>query len=151
MIQVPGQLALDLFPSKPVKAKSPIEDCMDHLVGFCGCDESRVRPLAEGIFARFGRWEARDRASCLGYFYGDGRHAIPRLQACPPSVLGVDDARLDYHTVWDRCWAARFIPLAEALEVMEWRYTYRKPYTGEPEYVWYTDMAGREVKRRYEA
>lgn len=53
--------------------------------------------------------------------------------------------------MWDRCWAAKWIPLQEVFEVAEWHYCqYKEPYTGAPAYVWYIDNEGREVKRPYE-
>lgn len=113
-----------------------------------GCDESRVKPIVETIFSKFTGYEAESRAVCLAYFFG--KRAIPHLQSCPPSLIGVDDERVDCNTVLDRCWAARWIPLAEALEVKTWRYNYRAPYTGAPVYVWYIDNRGREIKRPYE-
>lgn len=145
----PRQMVLDLFPEERPKRKSPPERMIDGLIA-CGCDEGRVRPLVEELFRKFGNVEGTDRAQCLAYFYGTGRHAIPRLQACPPCLIGIFDEGIDYHTVWDRCWAARWIPLQEVFEVMEWHYNYREPYTGAPVHVWYIDNEGREVKRPYE-
>lgn len=79
------------------------------------------------------------------------RMALQRLRACPPSLMGVFDQGIDYHTLWDRCWAAKWIPLQEVFEVAEWHYCqYKEPYTGAPAYVWYIDNEGREVKRPYE-
>lgn len=144
----PRQMVLDLFPEDRPRIRSALETCMESLLE-AGCDEQRVRPMAEFLFSRFGNVEGLDRAHCLAYFYGTGRHAVPRLQACPPALIGLYDEGLDYHTIWDRCWAARWIPLQEALEVMEWHYNYRKPYTGAPEWIWYTDNGGREIKRPY--
>lgn len=150
MRPLPGQMALDLFPEERPKRKSSLERTIDGLVA-CGCDEGRIRPLAEELFRRFGNVEGVDRARCLAYFYGDGRHAVTRLRACPPSLIGIFDSGIDYHTVWDRCWAARWIPLQEVFKVAAWHYgQYRKPYTGAPVYVWYIDNGGREVKRLYE-
>ncbi len=38
----------------------------------------------------------------------------------------------------------------DLFEVREWRYNYRRPYTGAPVFIWYIDNDGREVKRPYE-
>lgn len=40
--------------------------------------------------------------------------------------------------------------LTDALEVKEWHYNYRSPYTGAPVWVWYIDNRGCEVKRPYD-
>ena len=82
----PRQMVLDLFPEERPKRKSPPERMIDGLIA-CGCDEGRVRPLVEELFRKFGNVEGTDRARCLAYFYGTGRHAIPRLQACPPCLI----------------------------------------------------------------
>lgn len=145
----PRQMVLDLFPEERPRAKSLLERCIDHLAD-AGCDLARVTPMAEAAFREFGGIEGFNRAQCLAYFYGTGRHAVPRLKACPPSIVGVFDGRIDYHTVWDRCWAARWIPLREAIEVKCWHYNYREPYTGAPAFVWYIDNGGREVRRPYD-
>ena len=144
-----GQMSLDLFPGERKAEKSPLEGCIAWLTEERGCDEERVRPLVEQCYATFGRAEAFDRARELEHFYG--RHAAPRFSACPPALMGMFDPSIDYHTLWDRCWAARWIPLREAMEVKFWHYNYRHdPYTGAPAWVWYIDNSGREVKRPYE-
>lgn len=146
MKPIQGQMTLDLFPERHTRKSAP-ERCMGRLIE-AGCDESRVKPIVEVIFKKFTGYEAEARANCLAHFFGD--RAIPRLQACPPSLIGVDDERIDHNTVYDRCWAARWIPLAEALEVKMWHYNYRTPYTGAPIYIWYIDNQGREIRRPYE-
>lgn len=143
----PRQMVLDLFPDERPKEKSPLETCVSWLIETCGCDERRIRPLVTQCYETFGRAEAFDRARELEHFYG--KHAVPRLAACPPSIVGLFDPDTDYHTVWDRCWAARWVPLREAMEVREWRYNYRQPYTGAPVWIWYIDNGGNEVKRAY--
>lgn len=43
-------------------------------------------------------------------------------------ALGVFDYSLDYHVIWDRCWAARNgVPWSEACKVMGWDYGKREP------------------------
>lgn len=138
---IPGQLVLDLFPDDGEDG-FPSDRCVGWLVGTYGCEEARVRPLVDDLFSLFGVSEGFERAKVLGYFYGDDAHSVPRLRACPPSAIGVFDRGLDYHAVWDRCWAARWVPLREAFEVREW--------TGAPVWVWYIDMEGREIKRPFE-
>lgn len=149
-VQAPGQMVLDLFPEDKPKTKSPLESCIEWLVEGCGCDEGRIKTLAAELFGKFGEVEGWDRARCLGYFYGSDGHEVPRLKACPLSLMGMFDPSIDYHTLWDRCWAARWVPLREALEVKEWHYNYRSPYTGAPVWVWYIDNRGCEVKRPYD-
>lgn len=100
---IPGQMTLDLFPKE--REPSPLESCVSHLVSR-GCDEAKVRPMVEELYGMFGAAEAFDRAKCLEYFYGV--RPIPRLRACSPMMIGLFDRTLDYHVVWDRCWAARW-------------------------------------------
>lgn len=149
-VQAPGQMVLDLFPEDKPKTKSPLESCIEWLVELYGCDEGRIKPLAVELFGKFGTIEGWERAKCLGYFYGSNGHEVPRLKACPPALIGVFDPSIDYHVLWNRCWAARWVPLREALEVKEWHYNYRSPYTGAPVWVWYIDNRGCEVKRPYD-
>ena len=59
---IPGQMVLDLFPKE--REPSPLERCVSHLVSR-GCDEARVRPMAEELYGMFGAAEAFDRAKCL--------------------------------------------------------------------------------------
>lgn len=145
---LPGQMELDLFAAPPATDRDAeaVSACVAWLASR-GCDEGRVAPMVGEIFGSFGRSEGFDRAKCLEYFYGN--RPIPSLRACPPSLIGVFDRSVDYHVVWDRCWAARWVPLREVYEVAEWKYNYRSPYTGEPVWVWYIDVDGREVKRPY--
>lgn len=149
-VQAPGQMVLDLFPEDKPKTKSPLESCIEWLVEGHGCDEGRIKTLAAELFGKFGDVEGWDRTRRLGYFYGSDGHEVPRLKACLPSIMGMFDPSIDYHTLWDRCWAARWVPLCEALEVKEWHYNYRSPYTGAPVWVWYIDNRGCEVKRPYD-
>ena len=147
MKPAPGQTVLDLFPEKRKERESPLEECVRWLTDACGCDEERIRPLATTCFEMFDAAEAFSRARELEHFYG--KRATPRLQACPPSLMGMFDGGIDYHTLWDRCWAARWVPLREAMEVKCWNYTYRK-HDLAPAYIWYVDVDGREVKRPYD-
>lgn len=98
---IPGQMTLDLFPKE--REPSPLEGCVSHLVSR-GCDEAKVRPMVEELYGIFDAPEAFDRAMCLEHFYGV--RPVPRLRACPPTMIGLFDRALDYHVVWDRCWAA---------------------------------------------
>lgn len=144
----PGQMVLDLFHEERREDGSLEDLCVSWLVETHGCDERRVRPLVAQLYRQFGDAEAFDRAKALACFYGT--HATQRLRACPPSIIGVFDQGIDYHTLWDRCWAAKWVPLREAMEVKCWNYNYREPYTGAPAYVWYIDNRGFEVKRPYD-
>ena len=143
---IPGQMALDLFPREIGDGPLSIGGSVDLLVER-GCPEAVVRPAVETIY-RSVRHGAYERAMCLGYFYGN--RAIPNLVGRDPGELGIYDAELDYHAIWDRCWAARWVAFDEAVTVASWDYNYRKPYTGAPAFIWYVDNDGREVKRPYE-
>lgn len=140
MMALPGQMSLDLYPAPPPESAEAA--CIRWLVE-AGCDEGAVAPMVARLYERFGR-DARDRAKALAHFYGKRR--IPGS----PEAFGVFDPATDYHVVWDRCWAARWVGAEEAANVMRWNYNYRKPYTGAPVYIWYIDNRGREVKRPYE-
>lgn len=113
-----------------------------------GCEPARVAPLVSSLYSSFPDEEAWSRGFDLQYFYG--ARAVPRLRSCPPALMGLFDRDTPRNTLSDRIWAARWVPLREAMEVATWRYNYRRPYTGAPVWVWYIDNHGREVKRPYE-
>lgn len=144
---MPCQLALDLFPSdrkSPYDASDRIEELVE-----AGCPRGVVEPMVRDLYLLFRPPEAYDRSVAIAYIYG--RRPVRNLVGCDPVMLGVFDRGIDYHVLWDRCWAAHWVPLAEALRVRMWHYgNYRQPYTGAPVYVWYIDNDGREVKRPYE-
>lgn len=141
------QLALDLFGDARRGADHEAE-CASWLESR-GVPRDVARAACRRLFAAFPAPEAWARAKAVEHMRG--RRAVPRLLACPLDLLGVFDAVLDYHTVWDRCWAARWVGLQEALEVRSWSYSgYRAPYTGAPVEVRYVDMRGVEHRRPYE-
>lgn len=78
-----------------------------------------------------------------------GKHDAERLRGIDPGALGMFDADIDYHVLWDRCWAARWIPLEEASRVAVWRYGYASTYTGAPARVSYVGVDGVSVEREF--
>lgn len=145
----PRQMAPDPFPEERPERRSPLGRMMGDLVAR-GRGEGRIRPLTEELLCKFGNVDGTERACRLACLYGAGRHAIPRLRACPPALIGPYDESLDCHTVWDRRRAARWIPLQEAFEAMERHCGYREPCTGAPVRAWHIDSKWREAKRPYE-
>lgn len=142
----PGQMQLDLWGSHE-KRCDPAEDIIAWLVESHSCDEGDVRPVVERLFREFPKNEAIGRAKALTSFFG--KHAAERLRGTDPGALGMFDADIGYHVLWDRCWAARWIPLGEASRVSVWNYNYASPYTGAPARVSYVDADGELVEREF--
>lgn len=144
-----GQTWLDLFPATERDVGG---DCVRWLVDACGCEESDVRPVVEKLLWQFGDIEGWSRAKALPSIYG--KRAVPNLKPMTAygeliDYIGLFDYKIDHNTLWDRCWAARWVELTEAMRVKEWRYSYATPYTGAPVWVWYVDVDGNEIKREF--
>lgn len=147
-----GQLALPLFQDEPKADRHrevSFRDSQMEYLTWAGCPLEVVGPMADRIISEFSHWQAEGRMTVLAHFYGK-REPVRNLIGHTPEEMGTYEPELDYHVLWDRCWAARWIPFEEALNVKSWHYNYRRPYTGAPVHVWYIDNEGREVKRPYE-
>lgn len=96
-----GQTALDLFPAKRTTDADFMEECIAWMRKCYRCGDSEVRPTVEAVYAAFKPWEAFDRCKAI----------VPKAPGWSMDemrdVYGLLDAGLDYHTCWDRAWAAR--------------------------------------------
>ena len=123
--ELKGQLTLDMLFEKPKPDKPLPEKCIDWLVDIHGCPREKVAPRIERLFAEFGR-DAWDRAKAYPALCG--KNAIPGYDVSDDEWLGVFDRELDYHTVWDRVWAARQgLQMEEVARLRFWDYTHKKP------------------------
>lgn len=117
-----GQLSLDLTTvgeSPNLEAR-----CFDwlretHGVGDAGID------MARRLFAEFGQ-EAFERCKAIPAL--DGKRRADGFTLADADLLGVFDASMDYHAVWDRAWAARQgLPKRDIVRLVRWDYGAEHP------------------------
>lgn len=68
-------------------------------------DAHECRHVFEDMVESLGRGEAFDRSKCLDVLSGERK--VPGWGMEDIGILGLFDGSLDYHTCWDRAWAAR--------------------------------------------
>jgi len=124
---IPGQLDLFAEPSEPKQGKAYDEEStVRWLLDKHGCTEA-VTPYVHGLFAEFDPQEAFERSKCLPSL--DGLHQVPGWELQD----GIDyycmySHEIDYHTVWDRAWAARKgVSKDDVYRLAEWDYGRNKP------------------------
>ena len=113
-----GQLQLDLFPVSPDDREGRWRKWLIEVNGVT--DEGLE--VFDRLLGRFSFWEAAERSKCLREIYGKGRVA----------GLTVEDVALftakDYHTCWDKSWAARQgCDLETVRQLTYWDYGKRQP------------------------
>ncbi len=94
------------------EASSPFEDNLAWLVETLGCDEERTRPVLERLYSMKLKFrthgEAYERSKAIPLAFGHEHPDAPWVDGEGlENIIGIFDERLDYHTVWDRSWAAR--------------------------------------------
>ena len=93
------QLMINLWPEKD----EVVSDFMDWATKRHGCDDTLL-PYVERLYDEFGRFGVWDRGK--GLLKLAGTHKADGFSLDDIDVLGIYDASLDYHVVWDRGWAA---------------------------------------------
>lgn len=124
-----GQMALELFPAQQRRytRESMREYCIDWLCRYHKCDESEIRPYVMRLYDEFKPWEAFDRAKVLRHVSGKNAVSGWRIDDAR-DVLGIYDHALDYHTCWDRAYAAhRGYAKEDVARVVEWDYRKQVP------------------------
>ena len=113
------QMALDLFPSA---ASSPLDAFLSWARQSPHWD-AECDGLAERVFASMPDPFDRCKAIVSVVGYGD-RCAASDVERW----MGIMDASLDYHVVWDRWWAfAQGVPLELLPRVAMWDYALKQP------------------------
>lgn len=101
--QMVGQIALDLFAETEGKPDYE-QNTIDWLYRVHGITEEGEK-AARRIFAAFPTTPAIDRIGAVAFL--DGKSKVDGWSLDDLELVGALDPDLDYHTVWDRCWAAR--------------------------------------------
>lgn len=122
MRMLEGQTALDLFPAKRTTDADLMEECIAWMRKYYKCTDSEVRPTVEAVYAAFKPWKAFDRCKAI----------VPKAPGWSMDemrdVYGLLDAGLDYHTCWDRAFAARNgYTKEEVARIDEWDYRLNEP------------------------
>jgi hypothetical protein len=97
------QLMINLWPEKEPEKYDVVSDFMNWAKKCHGCDDT-ILPYVERLYDEFGKFGVFDRGK--GLLNLAGTHKVDGYSLDDVDVLGVYDASLDYHTVWDRGWAA---------------------------------------------
>ena len=93
------QLMINLWPEKD----EVVKDFMKWAKKRHGCDDA-ILPYVERLYDEFGRFGVWDRGKALLRL--NGTHMVDGYLLDDVDILGIYDTSLDYHTVWDRGWAA---------------------------------------------
>ncbi len=121
-----GQMMLALFDDGEVHRVDVHEadGASEWLIRRRGCTEA-VRPHVEALFDAFDAPDAFERCKALDSL--DGLHRADGWCLDDADALGLWDEP-DYHTVWDREWAAKkgYVK-AEVARISEWDYRENGP------------------------
>ena len=114
-----GQLQLDLFPTPAYDHEAEWRKWLRE--PFNDIDDEGME-VFDRLCKRY-RWnEATERSKCLVVVYG--RKKIDSLTVDDLGLFTADD----YHTCWDRKWAAlNGVPVDRVREVREWDYGKKEP------------------------
>ena len=129
MGQLNGQMVLPLFQVERKRAtlEDYRESCITWLCRYYGCNRKKITPVVERLYKEFSQCEAFDRAKVLTAL--DGKHQISGWSLeDAENVFGIFDGSLDYHTCWDRKWAAHNgYSKEEVAKIIEWDYRKQEP------------------------
>ena len=109
------QLMINLWPERD----EVVSDFMGWAKKRHGCDDTLL-PYVERLYDEFGRFGVWDRGK--GLLRLAGAHKVKGYSLDDVDLLGMFDASLNYHTVWDRGWGIHagvdksLVPLIEYCE-----------------------------------
>ena len=113
------QLQLDLFPTPP---RDLIAEWKKWLREPFNAVDDEGLEVFDRLLAKFSRTEAFERSKCL-----KATHGKRKVDGLTVDDLGLFTAE-DYHTCWDRKWAAlNGVPVDRVREVREWDYGKKEP------------------------
>lgn len=92
-----------------------------YLLGKRKIDAQECRDVFDDLIETFGRDEAFERSKALEVVSGERRAS--GWSMADVEILGLFDKSFDYHTVWDRAWAARKgMPKKKVAKLLAWDY-----------------------------
>lgn len=99
------QLSFDLYHAEKKKYGLDAAGTISWLRSVQGCESKTMEVMVHALYSRFCAIEAFERCKCLTLV--DGTHAVHGwCWKDLTDVIGIFSEK-DYHTCWDRCWAAR--------------------------------------------
>lgn len=102
-----GQMKLDLYgqPKTSRYVTSAVEDASHWLRKTHGCTSPLIEDMASALYDKFPGNQAFERCKCVTLVDGNSR-VDGWTWWDLTEVIGIFTEK-DYHTCWDRCWAAR--------------------------------------------
>lgn len=106
-----------------------IKSNLEWLVNVHGCDKEKTQAVLERLYAMELKFkthgEAFERSKVIPLAFGDGHKDAEWVDGKElEETVGIFDERLDYHTVWDRGWAARQgMKKDDIARLLEWDYS----------------------------
>lgn len=117
-------------PSKEQRNKEHEESCAwwwNWLVNTRKVDANECYDVFNELVEKFGRIEAFDRSKALDTLSSERR--IDGWSIADLEIIGLFDESLDYHTVWDRAWAARNgMPKEDVARLKWWDYSSKREH-----------------------
>ena len=111
-----------------------MKDNLEWLVNVRGCDKEKTQVVLEKLYAAELKFmthrEAFERSKAIPLAFGDVHKDAEWVDGKElEETIGIFDETLDYHTVWDRSWAARQgMKKDDVARLLEWDYSARNRF-----------------------
>lgn len=106
-----------------------IKNNLEWLVNVRGCDKEKTQAVLERLYAAESKFktyrEAFERSKAIPLAFGDEHKGAEWVDGKElEETIGIFDENLDYHTVWDRSWAAKQgMKKDDVARLLEWDYS----------------------------
>lgn len=119
----------DAQPSFNEETSARMKDNLEWLVNVRGCDREKTQAVLERLYAAESKFktyrEAFERSKAIPLAFGDEHKDAEWVDGKElEETIGIFDENLDYHTVWDRSWAAKQgMKKNDVARLLEWDYS----------------------------
>ena len=106
-----------------------IKHNLEWLVNVRGCDKEKTQTVLERLYAAEPKFktyrEAFERSKAIPLAFGDEHKGVEWVDGKElEETIGIFDENLDYHTIWDRSWAAKQgMKKDDIARLLEWDYS----------------------------
>lgn len=106
-----------------------IKHNLEWLVNVRGCDKEKAQAVLERLYAAESKFkthrEAFERSKAIPLAFGDEHKGAEWVDGKElEETIGIFDENLDYHTIWDRSWAAKQgMKKDDIARLLEWDYS----------------------------
>ena len=119
----------DAQPSFNEETSARMKDNLEWLVNVRGCDREKTQAVLEKLYAAESKFKTRreafERSKAIPLAFGDEHKDADWVDGKElEETIGIFDENLDYHTVWDRSWAAKQgMKKNDVARLLEWDYS----------------------------